>query len=318
MKWGIVGVGNIANVFMQSVRHLPEVEVAAVYGRDEKKAADFCRKWNIPTWYTDYNELYAREDIAVIYLATPHIVHYPHTLAALSHKKHVLCEKPMAMSEAEARGLQKAAQENGVFLMEAMWARFFPLTQWLRELIASGELGKPVNVNAEFSFEFPYDENYRFYRRDLGGGSMRSAGIYPLAFACMVFGAIPTEVTAMADMKHEVDLRCSALLRFPAGQTAQIYTGFQGQSKCMANIAFSKGSVVIPEFYHPDTAYVTPLGGQTQVVRFPYDAPGLQFEIRHVEECIQAGQMQSQWMPLEETAEISRITDLIYKQIRNE
>ncbi len=318
MKWAIIGVGNIAGVFMQAVRFVPEVEVVAAYGRDGAKAEAFCRKWGIPAWYTDYDALYEQSGAEVIYLATPHIVHYTHTLAALRHKKHVLCEKPMTMSAEEAEGLQKAARENGVFLMEAMWTRFFPVNVRLRELIASGRLGKPLNVNAEFSFEYPYDENYRFFRRDLGGGSMRSAGVYPLAFACMVFGAIPTGVTAMGDMKNEVDLRCCALLRFPGGGTAELYTGFQGQSRCMANIAFQKGSVLIPEFFHPDTMTVTPLGGEEERIHLPYDAPGMQFEIRHAEECIRAGLTESPVMPLAETVEISRVTDLIYRQIRNE
>jgi predicted dehydrogenase len=316
VKWAVVGVGNIAHSFMQAVRHIPDITVVAAYGRNREKLDAFCDKWEIRDRYTDYNQMYEQSEAEIIYLATTHIVHFEHTLSAIQHGKHVLCEKPMAMSYEETKGLVDAAREKNVFLMEAMWTRFFPLTKWLMELIQSGELGKPVNVNADFSFEYPYDENYRFFRRDLGGGCMRSAGIYPLAYSCMVFGCLPVEIKAIAQMKHDVDLRTAALLRFPEDRTAELYTGFQGQSKTIANIAFEKGAVVIPEFVHPDTAYVIPYRGEGRTVKFPYEEPGLQFEIEHVEECIKSGKMESTIMPLDESIEIARAIDLVYEQIR--
>lgn len=318
MNWGIVGVGNIAEVFMNALKHVPEAKVTAVYGRTREKLDAFGERWRIVNRYSDLEEMYRREEVEVIYIASAHIVHHEHVKAALENGKHVLCEKPMAMSCEETKDLVETARANKLFMMEAMWTRFFDLTKWLREFIENGEFGRPLNVNADFSFEYPYDENYRFFKREFGGGSMRSAGIYPLAFACMVFGCTPEKVFAMAEMKNDVDLRTGAILQFPGerSRTAQIYTGFQGQSQCLANIAFEKGSVVIPEFVHPSTAYVTPWRGETRVMSFPYEEPGLQFEVIHTMECIDKGMLESPVMPLDESIQIARVTDLIYEQIR--
>ncbi len=318
MNWAIIGTGNIANVFMSALQHVKDARVVGVYGRTLKNLDSFADRWGIESRYSDLTEMLQRKEIEAVYIASAHVVHHEHVALALSNGKHVLCEKPMAMSYAETRDLIDIARKKNVYLMEAMWTRFFPLVCWLRDFTAEASFGKPLNVNADFSFEYPYDANYRFFRRDLGGGCMRSAGIYPLAFACMVFGSMPTRVCAVAEMRNDVDLRTGAVLQFPGErqQSAQIYTGFQGQSCCMANIAFEKGSVVIPDFIHPDTAYVMPWRGETKKIVLPYEQPGLQYEVLHSMECIRKGMTQSSIMPLEESAQLARITDQIYEQIR--
>ncbi len=317
MNWALIGVGNIAELFMQSLIWVEEVNVVAAYGRNKERLHRFCDRWGIQNRYTDYTALYEQNDIEVVYLATPHIVHYRHAVSALEHGKHVLCEKPMAMSREETRMLSEAARQNDVFLMEAMWTRFFPANIWLQKFTESGRFGRPLNVNAEFSFAYPYDPDYRFFRKDLGGGCMRSAGIYPLAYASMIFGCVPCRISAFGEMRNGVDVRTTAILQFPGehGRTAQLYTGFQGQSQCMANIAFEKGNVLIPDFIHPSRVIVTDLDGHREEMLFPYEGPGLHYEIRHAMECIRAGHKESEIMPLEESIEIAGITDLIYQEL---
>ncbi len=320
MNWALVGIGNIAEAFMESIKHVENANVIAAYGRNQEKLNSFCDKWDIPNRYTDYNQLYERLDIEIVYIATTHIVHHEHTLAALQHGKHVLCEKPMAMSYKETQSLINAAREQQVFLMEAMWTRFFPATVWLQEFIASKEFGEPLNVNAEFSFECPYDPNYRMFNKELGGGSMRSAGIYPLAYACMVFKSIPTKVEAFSEIRNGVDLRTAAIIQFEGERqtTAQLYTGFQGQSRSIANIAFEKGNVVVFDFIHPNKIEIQSCKDKKpKAIEFPYLGNGLQFEIEHVMECIIQGKIESSVMPLEETLELARITDLIYSKVLN-
>lgn len=116
MNWAVVGVGNIANVFMKAIQHIPDVKVLAAYGRNREKLDAFCDKWNIKERYTDYEQLYKQSSVSVIYLATPHIVHFEHTMSALEHGKHVLCEKPMAMSFEETEALVYAARKIRFFL----------------------------------------------------------------------------------------------------------------------------------------------------------------------------------------------------------
>lgn len=314
LRWGFVGTGKIAQRIMVAFELVPEAEVVAAYSRNIKAMQEFCDQWEIPKRYETVEELVNDPEVDIVYLATPHIVHYEHTIKALQAGKHVLCEKPIAMSAQETQGMVDLAREKGVFLMEALWSRFFPISVWLRELIASGKMGKVSNVMADFSYQAEYDPEYRFFKKELGGGAMRGAGIYPLSMAAMVFGEIPCEIKAMAETRNGVDLRSSALLRFPCGGTAQIYTGFQSESVWAANIAFEKGAVYIPNFWHPDRAYIIRDGEAVETVEMPFTFPGFQFEIIETMKCIQAGRTECSVMPLEESIALAGVMDEMYRQ----
>lgn len=310
MNWGFIGTGRIAERIMPAFRMLPQAHVAAAYTRSPEKLDAFCDRWDIPGRYHTVAELANAPEVDILYLATPHIVHLEHFRQAVQAGKPILCEKPMGMSEGETREMAALAEQHGIFLMEGLWTRFFPIYQWLEELIASGTMGRVYNVMADFSYHSPYDASLRFFRKDLGGGSMRGAGIYPLSLACSVFGEMPCSVQAMGDMKNDVDLRCAALLRFPGGGMAQILSGFQGESVQGANIAFEKGSVWIPDFWHPHTA-VLRCRGKEEVVRRPFREPGFQFEIEEVERCVQSGLRQSPRMTPEESIRLAAVLDRI-------
>lgn len=313
MRWGFVGTGKIAQRIMVAFELVPDAQVIAAYSRNVPAMHAFCDQWNIPKRYETVDELVNDPDVDIVYLATPHIVHYEHTVKALQAGKHVLCEKPMAMSRQETEALVALAREKGVFFMEALWTRFFPIYYWLRDLIASGEMGKVSNVMADFSSHNEYDPEYRFFKKELGGGAMRGAGIYPLSLATMVFGEMPSEIMSMADMRNDVDLRSAALLRFPCGGTAQIYTGFRGESVQGANIAFERGSVWIPDFWHPDKAVVR-TKTDTKVVEMPFVFPGFQFEIIETMKCIREGKLECEIMPLDESIQLAEVTDKMYAQ----
>lgn len=310
MRWGFIGTGRIAERIMKAFKLLPDSQVVAAYSRNRPAMTAFCDRWGIAGRYDTIEELAHDPAVEILYLATPHIVHLEHFRRALEAGKPVLCEKPMAMSAQETREMAGLARERGIFLMEGLWTRFFPIYQWLEEVMDSGRLGRLYNVMADFSYHSTYDPDQRFFRKDLGGGAMRGAGIYPLSLAVSVFGAMPCQVQAMADMKNHVDLRGAALLRFPGGGMAQIVTGFQGESVQGANLAFEKGSVWIPDFWHPAKAVVRE-GGCEQVIERPFDFPGFQFEIMEVEHCVRQGWKESRKMPLQESVGLAEVLDEI-------
>jgi len=310
MRWGFVGTGRIAERIMPAFLMLPDSKVVAAYTRSNEKLNAFCDKWEIPIRHTSVTELANDPQVDIIYLATPHIVHLEHFRRIVGAGKPVLCEKPMGMSEAETREMVELANKHNIFLMEGLWTRFFPIYQWLESVMESGKLGRVYNVIADFSYHSPYDPTLRFFRKDLGGGSMRGAGIYPLSLAVQVFGQLPCEVKTMADVVNEVDLRCAALLRFPCGGMAQILSGFQGQSVQGASIAFEKGSIWIPDFWHPREA-VLRTDSEEQVIRRPFDEPGFQFELMEVERCVREGKKQSERMTKQQSIELAGVLDRI-------
>ncbi len=312
MRWGFIGTGRIAERIMEAFRLLPDSRVAAAYSRNKEAMEAFCARWDIPKRYDTIEELAGDEEVDILYLATPHIVHLEHFRKAAEAGKPILCEKPMGMSKEETREMTELAGEKGIFLMEGLWTRFFPIYRWLEELMDSGRMGRPYNVMADFSYHSPYDPALRFFRKDLGGGSMRGAGIYPLSLAAAVFGSVPCEIQAMADMKNGVDLRGAALLRFPGGGMAQILSGFQGESVQGANIAFERGSVWIPDFWHPDRAVLRQEGREEVILR-PFAFPGFQFEIEEVERCVKEGKRESGRMTWQESIDLAGALDEMYR-----
>ena len=313
MRWGFIGCGRIAQRIMESFRLRPECEVVGVWSRNAESAQAFCAQWGIPRAYESLDALLGDPSVEIAYVATPHIAHLEHASLALLAGKHVLCEKPMCMSREETLRLTALAREKGLFLMEGLWTCFFPLYAWLRDYLADGALGRVYNVMADFSYHAPYDASLRFFRKELGGGAMRGAGIYPLALSCAVFGEMPTQTSAMADMASGVDLRSAALLRFPSGGTAQIYTGFQGLSAQALSIACEKGSVVVPDFWHPDRAELR-VGDRRSIVEKPYVFPGFQYELDEVESRISQGCTESPTVPLAFSVGLSEIMDEMYAQ----
>lgn len=312
MKWGFIGTGRIAERIMPAFQMLPDSQVVAAYTRDGGKLAAFCDKWNIPDRCGSVTALARDPAVEILYLATPHIVHLEHFREAVQAGKPILCEKPMGMSAAETEEMVQLAEKHNIFLMEGLWTRFFPIYRWLEDLIRSEKLGKVYNVMADFSYHAPYDPALRFFRKDLGGGSMRGAGIYPLSLAVSVFGEMPCQIQAMADMKNGIDLRGAALLRFPGGGMAQILSGFQGESVQGANIAFEKGSVWIPDFWHPEKAVVRH-NGQEEVAERPFAFPGFQFEIEEVERCVKEGKKESERMKKQDSIGLAAALDRIYQ-----
>lgn len=312
MKWGFIGTGRIAERIMRAFELLPESVVVAAYSRNIPAMDAFCDRWKIRSRYDSIEALAGDPEVEILYLATPHIVHLEHFRQAVGAGKPILCEKPMGMSLGETEEMARLAQEHHIFLMEGLWSRFFPIYDWLRELQNTGDLGRAYNVMADFSYHSPYDPKLRFFRKDLGGGSMRGAGIYPLSLAMQIFGAMPCETLAMADMSDGVDLRGAALLRFPCGGMAQILSGFQGESVQGANISFEKGSVWIPDFWHPQTAVLKTAKGR-EVIERPFDFPGFQYEIQEVERCVLAGEKESQVMPLKDSIGLAAAMDEIYR-----
>lgn len=317
MNWGFIGTGRIAERIMAAFSILSDSHVVAAYMRDDEKLDAFCRKWNIDGKHHSVLELANDQKVDIIYLATPHIVHAAHFRQIASAGKSILCEKPMGMSAQETIEMVDMARKGHFFLMEGLWTQFFPVMQWLRELSRSQSLGRPYNVMADFSYHSPYDPSLRFFRKDLGGGSMRGAGIYPLVTAMTVFEEVPNAVQAMADMKNGVDLRCAAPLRFPSGAMAQILSGFQGESVQGTNIAFEKGSVWIPDFWHPFQAIIRKGGKETRV-SFPYEFPGFQLEIQEVERCVKEGLTESEGMPLQLSIYAAQVMDRIYELLETD
>ena len=222
VKWGVLGVADIAvRLVIPAMRRGQLSHVMAIASRDLEKARAAAASLGIERAYGSYDELLADPDVEAVYNPLPNHLHVPWSIRAADAGKHVLCEKPIALSAAEARELQAAATRNGVIVAEAFMVRAHP--QWLRvyDLVQTGRIGDLRLIVGHFSY-YRRDPNDIRNRVDWGGGALMDIGCYPITIARWMFGAEPAEV--LAQIEHDPDMQIdrlvSGLMRFDRGQAS--------------------------------------------------------------------------------------------------
>ena len=220
IRWGVLGAAKIATAkVIPAMQRGQFSEVAAIASRDAAKARDAAERLGIPKSYGSYEELLADPEIDAIYNPLPNHLHVPWSIHAARARKHVLCEKPIAMSSGEARELIAARDQAGVKIGEAFMARTHP--QWLRalEIVRSGAIGD-LRVVAMLITYFNTDPANVRNVADWGGGALMDIGCYPITFSRMMFGEEPLRVVSSIerDPQFQTDRLASAILEFPAGR----------------------------------------------------------------------------------------------------
>ena len=187
-RWGIMGTGAIANDFAQALKTTPGAVLHAAASRSQASADAFAKKHGIARSFGSYEELAADGEVDIVYVATPHAFHRDNVLLCLGAGRHVLCEKPLAVSAAQVAECVAAARERNLFLMEGMWTRFFPVARAIRKAVAEGAIGKVVSVSASLGFKLEPSFNPRLYEPALAGGALFDVGIYPALWISMILG----------------------------------------------------------------------------------------------------------------------------------
>jgi predicted dehydrogenase len=316
-KWGIIGPGIIAHKVMAGLKQIPNAHLHATASLTPGKAEAFSKLYSAPKWYTSYEELATDPEVDIIYVATTNQLHMDNTILALNNGKPVLCEKPMAVNALQVQKMIDTAKKNKLFLMEAMWSRFFPIMYKLRELLAQNVIGDIRVVVGDTSNNIPgytSDPSIRQFNPNCAGGGLIECGIYPLAFACMVFGKTPNRVSGLATMTPlNVDAHSVAVVGFEDGGIASIYSGIDAKSSQEAQIYGSEGRIRIPNFIHADTLEIYHPDKEMEKIVIPFSEPGYQFEMIEVQHCIKEGFQESPLMPLNESLEIAKTLDSIRK-----
>jgi predicted dehydrogenase len=249
LRIGILGAAKIAGSFMVGAKASSRVAVVAVASRERARAEAFARHHDIPRAY-GYTDLLADREVDAIYNPLPNSLHAEWSIAAARAGKHVLCEKPLAGSEAEAEAMFAAADAHRIVLVEAFPYMFQPQTLEIERQIASGAIGEVRTMFAAFGFTIADPGNIRLDAR-LGGGAVMDAGCYPVSFARQVFRARPVRVSATARWVGGVDQTLVATLEYPGGGIAQISCSFATAVHRRAIIAGTTG--VIETDYHNHT-----------------------------------------------------------------
>ncbi len=315
VKWGIIGLGKIANKFATALAKVEDAELYAVASRSSQKAEVFAEIHNVPMAYATYEQIMEDKDIEVIYIATPHSLHHDNTLECLKNGKAVLCEKPLALTYNEASRMVKMARSNKVFLMEALWTAFLPHFQFAIKEIKSGKYGKVISLKSDFGFDAEFNRNQRLFNKALGGGSLMDIGIYNVFLAYSILGK-PKKIDAVANFAEtEVDLDCKIKFHYEEGVTADLFSTFEEKTPTIAEIELEKGKIILNSRFHEPTSLTIIRDGKKKTHDFDVKTNGYDFEAAHVTKLLKEGKTESPIMSLDKTLDIMEILDKIRKQI---
>jgi predicted dehydrogenase len=312
VRWGVIGAGSIAGRFSEALAALPEAETLAVGSRSQDSADRFAGAHGFSRAYPSYEALAADPDVDVVYVATPHPFHAENAELCLRAGKAVVCEKPFTVNAAEARRLVGIARERGLFLMEGMWTRFFPLMGRLRRMLSDGTLGEPRMLTVDFGFRADFDPASRLFDPKLGGGAMLDVGVYCVSFASMVLGR-PVRGTGLSHLGETgVDEQFAASLEHGGGRLSAITAGTRTASPQEATVLGTEGYARIHgPWWRPEAMTVSWPGREDEIVREPAEGNGFGYEAAEVMRCLGAGERESPVMPLDETVSVLETMDAL-------
>ena len=314
--WGIVGTGNMAESFASALGTIEDSSLVAIASRSEARARAFADRFNIPKACKGYTGLLTDPAVDVGYIATPHSSHSEISTACLQHDKAVLCEKPFAINAAQARAVIELARKKNLFLMEAMWTRFVPAIEKLRELLSQQLIGDVQIMLAGGAYMPDFDPGNYLFNKALGGGILLDAGVYLVGVASMVFGK-PEQVLATGQLgKTGVDEHEAILLTHRRGEIASLYVSHRARSAPDLTLLGSRGKIYMhPPVFCPGGMTLSVDGAADEVFDFPLPQGGYRYEALEVQRCLRAGQGESPQMPLEETLAIMETLDEIRSQL---
>ncbi|UKZ58991.1 uncharacterized protein TrAtP1_000313 [Trichoderma atroviride] len=358
VKWGIMATGGIAETFCKDLLCDPKVrdahdvrhEIVAVASSSSKKRAEEFLKtidgaFDAKT-YGSYPELVADPNIDIVYVATPHSHHFQNAMLALEAGKHVLCEKAFTVTAAQTRKLVETAKAKNLFLMEAVWTRYFPLSIQIRKRITSGEIGTVYRTIGDLSFNsnaaegkgLSFADSHRMINVDLAGGAILDLGVYPLTWVFQTLYHLqpeqdkeaPTVVAASNKYTTGADENTAIICQFPrhnslgvATTTLRAHSDPENDAVPVIRIQGSEGEIQVffPAF-RPLKYKVVKKNGESQLVDCPIPGDparngwghGMFWEADECARCLRDGKKESATLPWTESIAIMETMEAALKQ----
>ena len=252
LRWGILGTGNIARQFAQAMASSQRGALAAVGSRTQSAADIFAAANRVPQAFGSYEAVLAHAGVNAVYISLPNALHHEWAIKALRAGKHVLCEKPIAASRAQAEEMFAAAHKTGRVLVEAFMFRSHPLTAaWLKE-IRCGAIGQVLLVRSSFCFCTRQTEGNIRFSLGMAGGALMDVGCYCINLSRLIAGAEPVAMAASVKLsKNGIDEVAAGTLNFPHGMVASFTCGMTVHADNTASICGTRGYLEVPIPWKP-------------------------------------------------------------------
>lgn len=273
LNWGLVSTARINRRLIPAFRQASRSEIIGVGSRSEAKASEFAAEWDIPQVFTSYESLLASPEIDAVYIPLPNTLHKEWVIKAAEAGKHILCEKPLALTVSEVDEMLEAAKQNGVILQESFQYHFHPQLLKLKSVLTEGQIGPMSYVRARFSFPLPADRDNIRLKKSLGGGSLWDVGSYASSF---VLSVVDSPLVAVQGWQRVNDTGADVIfagqIRFENGVLAQIDSGFEMSYRIGAELAGEEGVIYVDNPWQPDLdgrgsglRYVDHFGNETRI-----------------------------------------------------
>jgi len=311
LNLAILGAGKIAETMARTIQGLEDVNAYAVASRDLGKAKEFADKYGFEKAYGSYEEMLADPQIGLVYVATPHSHHYDHCKLCIEAAKPVLCEKAFTANAQQAEELMMLAKEKKVFITEAIWTRYMPFLNTIREVLDSGIIGRPCLLTGNLGYTL--DNVPRMQDPALAGGSLLDLGVYAINFASMIFGDEVEKMTSVCTYTETgVDEQNSITLIFKDGRMAVLNSTMMGMSDRKGIIYGSKGFMVIENINNYESMKVFD-SEYKEVASYqrPDQITGYEYEVIASKKALEEGKLACDEMPHEETIRVMKVMDTL-------
>jgi D-xylose 1-dehydrogenase (NADP+, D-xylono-1,5-lactone-forming) len=311
-NWGILGPGFVATrAILPAMQHVSKARALAIASRNRERAQAVAQQFGIERVYSDYQALLDDREIDAVYIALPNHLHHPWTLRAAEAGKHVLCEKPLAMSASEGAEMISACQRANVLLMEAIMYRFHPRILFLKQILESGTLGTLRFLHAAFSFPFNNPNNYRSHQ-EYGGGALLDVGTYCIDVVRWLANSEPLHIQGFMRRKGTIDVDTQALLTFTDEVIAHIQCSFAAAEHQVIEVVGTTGTAIASQAFtawHSDSTTLLLQNGSHGEQKTFAPADPYQAMIEHFTGCV-LGQVTLRYQPTDSLGTLQVIDQL--------
>ncbi len=314
-KIGIIGAGHIACKMASTLARMGDIaERYAIASRDISRAEAFRAEWGFSRAYGSYEELVSDPAVDLVYIATPHSHHYGHATMCIQHGKPVLCEKAFMANARQAEDIFELAHRRKVFITEAIWTRYMPLSQKIGELVRDGAIGVPRMLTANLGYPVAHKE--RIISPALGGGALLDLGVYVLNFAAIAFGKdVVRTVSACIKTDSGVDAQDSITLFYTGDRMAQLACSTLARTDKLGIVSGEDGYLVVENLNNPEAVRL--IGKDYKLIeefRAPHQITGFEYQVQASLDALENGWIESPFMPHAETLRIMRQMDALREQ----
>lgn len=313
-KIAIMGTGNIARTMARTIKRMKDVKCYAVASRELSRAEDFAREFGVKKAYGSYEEMVQDKKIDLIYIATPHSEHYANMKLCIENGQAVLCEKAFTANAKQAEEILKLAEENNVFVAEAIWTRYMPMVETIKGVLSAGTIGEITMMTCNLGY--PLSHVQRMVEPQLAGGALLDLGVYPINFAYMMFGSDIKSVTSCCTkLPSGVDATDSITFTYQDGKQAVLCSNMLAFTDRKGIFYGSNGYIEVENINNFESLTVYDRDRKViNKINAPKQFTGYEYEVAACLEAIDDGKLECSQMPHAETLRVMRMMDSLRKE----